>query len=43
MILQFDLSLSLDNYYTIVDDLRSKLPGCTALGLGHIGDGMSDA
>ncbi|XP_065904773.1 D-2-hydroxyglutarate dehydrogenase, mitochondrial-like [Dysidea avara] len=37
--LHFDLSLSLSNYYRIVDDLRNKLPACTALGFGHIGDG----
>jgi len=33
------LSLSLENYYRIVDDLRNKLPSCTAL---HIGDGKAD-
>ena len=40
VIFQYDLSLSLDDFYTIVSDVRKDFKGCMTIGHGHIGDGV---
>jgi len=37
---QYDLSLSLDNFYAIVSDVRKTFKGCMTISHGHIGDGV---
>ena len=38
--LQYDLSLSMDDFYAIVADVRRQFSGCITMGHGHIGDGL---
>ena len=40
VLFQYDLSLSLDDFYAIVEDVRKRFDASITMGHGHIGDGL---